>query len=100
MNLHERAGQQVLEETLQSLIKLIYHNRFGDIIIIDNVKGRGVRMDGNRKIIGPVPRDNEPDAERQPAPQPAQPKVSPVTVAIIVVAIIIGVFTPKGSSAY
>lgn len=55
---------------------------------------------GQSFMVIPVPRDKEPDAERQPASQPVQPKVSPVTAALIVVAIIIGALTPKGSPAY
>jgi len=57
---------------------------------------------GQSFMVIPVPKDKEPDAERQPAPEPrpAQPEVSPVTVALIVVAIITGALTPKGQPAY
>ncbi len=41
----------------------------------------------------PVPKEKEPDAERQPAPQPSKPELSPGVTVAAVVALVIGVIS-------
>ena len=49
-------------------------------------------------LVLPVPRDKEPDAERQPASQPVKPTLTPGVAAAVVVAIIIGILTGSTKS--